>query len=190
MKRRRTVDKGSELFRNYVSGDESAVRELILLYKDSLIFFVNRYVRDLSCAEELAEDSFVELILHKDRFNFKYSVKTYLYTIGRNKALNYLKHLARRKTQSLDECEYGVSDGEELEERVIKNERQRTVNACLERINPDYRTVLYLVYFENLQTEECMRVMKKSKKQIENLLYRGKEALKKELGKEGISDEI
>ncbi len=184
------MDKGNELFRNYVSGDDGAVRELILLYKDSLIFFINRYVRNISCAEELAEDSFVELILHKERFNFKYNVKTYLYTIGRNKALNYLKKIARRKTESISDCEYALADEEELEERILADERKKAVNTCLSRINPDYRTVLYLVYFEQMQTEECMRVMHKTRKQIENLLYRGKEALKKELGKEGICDEI
>ena len=64
------MDKGNELFRSYVSGDEQSFRELVWLYKDSLIFFINRYVRNLSCAEEIAEDSFVELLLHKDRFNF------------------------------------------------------------------------------------------------------------------------
>jgi len=175
------VDKENELFRNYVSGDEGAVRELILLYKDSLIFFINRYVRNLSCAEEIAEDSFVELILRKDRFNFKYSVKTYLYTIGRNKALNYLKSSRAKKTESLSAVEYAVSDEAELEEKVLANERKRVLNTCLSRINPDYRTALYLVYFEQMRTEECSRVMHKTKKQVENLLYRGKEALKKSL---------
>lgn len=184
------MDRGNELFRSYISGDDGAVRELVLLYKDSLIFFVNRYVRNLSCAEEIAEDSFVELLLHKERFNFKYNVKTYLYTIGRNKALNHLKKLARRKTESITGLEYALADADELEERVLTNERKKIVNECLLRINPDYRTVLYLVYFEQMQTDECMRVMKKSRKQIENLLYRGKEALKKELVKEGIADEI
>ncbi len=184
------MDKGNELFRNYVSGDEGAVRELILLYKDSLIFFINRYVANLSCAEEIAEDSFVELILHKERFNFKYSVKTYLYTIGRNKALNHLKKLSRRRTESINDFEYTLSEEEDLERKVLENERKKILNICLERITPDYRTALYLVYFEQMSTDDCMRVMKKSRKQIENLLYRGKEALKRELGKEGISDEI
>ena len=184
------MEKANELFRKYVSGDDDAVRELILLCKDGLIYFLNRYVHDLSVAEELAEDSFVELIIHKERFNFRYSVKTYLYTIGRNKALNHLKRLSRRGAQSLSDFEYAVSDGEALEDKVIKSERDKIINACLERINSDYRTVLYLAYFEQMPICECMRVMKKTKKQIENLLYRGKEALKKELGKEGISDEI
>lgn len=184
------MDKGNELFRSYVSGDEQSFRELVLLYKDSLIFFINRYVRNLSCAEEIAEDSFVELLLHKDRFNFKYSVKTYLYTIGRNMALNHLKKLSRRRTESINGLEYTLADEEELESKVLENETKKAVNACLMRINPDYRTVLYLVYFEQMDTDGCMRVMKKSRKQIENLLYRGKEALRKELGKEGIGDEI
>ena len=46
------------------------------------------------------------------------------------------------------------------------------------------RLAVHLVYFEELSYEEAARVMKKSKKQIDNLLYRAKSFLRSELGKE------
>lgn len=44
---------------------------------------------------------------------------------------------------------------------------------------------MYLTVFEELTNEEAARVMKKNKRQIENLVYRAKKALKSELEKEG-----
>ena len=46
------------------------------------------------------------------------------------------------------------------------------------------RLAVHLVYFEELSYEEAARVMKKNKKQIDNLLYRAKSLLRSELGKE------
>ena len=40
------------------------------------------------------------------------------------------------------------------------------------------RTVVYLIYFENMSYDEAARVMKKSKKQVDNLLYRAKNQLR------------
>ena len=45
--------------------------------------------------------------------------------------------------------------------------------------------ILYLVYFENFSNEQAAKVMKKSKRQVENLIYRAKQSLKTELDKEG-----
>ena len=59
----------------------------------------------------------------------------------------------------------------------------------METLNPDYRQVLYLTYFEELSNSEAARVMKKSCRQIENLLYRAKQALRSKLEKEGFEYE-
>lgn len=49
--------------------------------------------------------------------------------------------------------------------------------------------MLYLTYFEDFDNSETAEIMKKSKRQIENLLYRAKGALKSELEKEGFEYE-
>jgi RNA polymerase sigma-70 factor (ECF subfamily) len=59
------------------------------------------------------------------------------------------------------------------------------VHEALKRLNKEYRQVLVLVYFEDFQNEQVASIMGKSKKQIENLVYRAKLSLKSELEKEG-----
>ena len=56
----------------------------------------------------------------------------------------------------------------------------------MERLNPDYRQALYLVYFEQLHHAEAAVIMGKSEKQIADLVYRGKKSLRKRLEEEGV----
>ena len=53
------------------------------------------------------------------------------------------------------------------------------------KLNPDYRQVLYLVYFEEFTNTETAKIMKKSERQVRNLLYRSKVTLKEILLREG-----
>lgn len=181
------VPTGNELFRAYLDGDDHAFDCIIKEYRENLIFFVMRYVRSVSVAEEIAQDAFVELLIHKHRYNFSCSLKTYLFTIAKNKAINYLR---RRKFVSDDEIDPNTeSDERTLAEHIIKNEEKEKLYKVLNRLNDDYRSALYLVYIEDLSYEEAGRVMGKNKKQIENLVFRARASARKELEKEGVYGE-
>lgn len=56
-------------------------------------------------------------------------------------------------------------------------------------INPEYREVLHLLYFEDMSYDEAAAVLKKNNKQIKNLVYRAKKSLKIALEKEGFNYE-
>ncbi len=177
------MDNGESSYRRFLDGDESAFREILDLYSENLIFFINRYVNNISVAQELSEDVFVEILLHKRRYNFKTSLKTYLFTIGRNKAVSYVRRCARKPEYAYEYIE-NEADRKNLEDEFIKKEQERELHEALNRLNSDYRTVLHLIYFENMSTDEAAAIMKKNKKQIENLLYRAKQTLRKELESE------
>ena len=177
------MDNGESSYRRFLDGDESAFGELLDMYSENLIFFINRYVGNIAVAQELSEDVFVELLIHKRRYNFKTSLKTYVFTIARNKAVSYLRKCSRRP-----ECTYeyieNKADRRNLEDEFLKKERDRKLHAAIDTLNEDYKTVLHLIYFENMSYEQAGAVMKKNKKQIENLVYRARQALKKTLEKE------
>ena len=177
------MDNGESSYRRFLDGDESAFGEILDMYSENLIFFINRYVNNVAVAQELSEDVFVEILLHKRRYNFKTSLKTYLFTIGRNKAVSYLRRCARRP-----ECAYeyieNEADRRSLEDEFLKKERDKKLHNAIDNLNEDYKTVLHLIYFEDMSYEQAGTVMKKNKKQIENLVYRARQALKKTLEKE------
>lgn len=77
------------------------------------------------------------------------------------------------------------SEQETLEGMVIADARKKAVNDALSKLPEDMRAVIHLVYFEDLSYDEAARVMKKNRKQIDNLLYRGKKELRIILGEDG-----
>jgi RNA polymerase sigma factor, sigma-70 family len=181
------MDSGTEAFRRYLQGEPAAFDEVMELYRENLIFFLCRFVPDLHTAEDLAEDAFVELLLHPHRFRFTVSLKTYLFAIGRNKALTWRKK-ARRCNEALPE-DLACPEAEQPETLFLRGEQKQQISRALALMNGDYRTALHLLYFEQLSYAEIGRVMHRSSKQVENLVYRGRLALKKQLEKEGFQNE-
>lgn len=168
------MDNG-EGYRRFLEGDQSALDDILELYQNSLIFFVHGIVKNWAAAEDIAADAFAALVLHPKRYNFRTSLKTYLFMLARSRALDWLRRQARRPLAELRETDAVTA---ELEEEVLANEEHRLLHAALARLNPDYQTALHLVYFENLSYRQTAKVMKKSEKQLENLVYRAKKALR------------
>jgi RNA polymerase sigma-70 factor (ECF subfamily) len=151
--------------------------------REPLIFCISRYTGDIETAEDLAEDVFVELIIHPGRYGFRSSFKTYIFAIGRNKAVDYIRKRSRLSLVSEENLEE-TADLRTLEEHVIKGEANLQLSRALNQINEDYRTALHLVYLEDMSYDEAGRIMKKTRKQVENLVYRGKKAVRAVLEKE------
>ena len=144
------MDIGEVNWRLFLDGDESGLVELIRIYKDGLILYLNTYVANLTVAEELCEDTFVRLGVNRPRYSGKASFKTWLYTIARNIAVDHLRASARKNTVPLDECLELCDDGPSLAESYIKQEDKLTVHRTMARLKPEHRQVLWLVYFEDL----------------------------------------
>ena len=178
------MDNGASSYRRFLDGDESAVDEIMGELFFPLVFFVNRYVQDLPAAEDVAMEAMTELFVHKHRYNFRVSLKTYLFLLGKSRALNWLKHRRRLGETDLEEASEDPEQ-EELEQRALDSERKRVVNAALAQLPEDMRMAVHLVFFEELSYEETARIMKKNRKQVDNLLYRAKKALRSILGEEG-----
>ncbi len=179
------MDNGESSYRRFLNGDESAFDDIMKELFDPLVFFINRYVQDVHAAEDIAIDVFSELVVNKHRYNFKVSLKTYLFMLGRSRALNYIKHRKVLNFVELDEEQSRAEDEHTLEESVLADERKKAVSGALAKLPDDMRVAVHLIYFENLSYDESAKIMKKNRKQVDNLLYRAKGQLRTILGKDG-----
>ena len=171
------MDNGESSYRRFLEGDRDAFDSVLEIYFDNLTFFINRYVHDVHTAEDIAIDSLLELIVHPKRYNFKVSLKTYLFTIGRNKAINYIRRCGRIAFTELNDTDL-LSDYKSLEDDVIEDERWQRVSRAVEKLPEPMRAAVHLVYFEEMSYADAAKIMKKSEKQVDNLLYRAKGILK------------
>ncbi len=180
------MDNGASSYRRFRDGgDETGLVEIIRQYRDGLIFYLHSFVADLNIAEELAEDVFVLLGTKKPKDNGKGSFKTWLYTIGRNRALNYLKKRKHHPEVPIDECPEIADDSFVLEKMHVREERKLQLHRAMQKLKPEYRQIIWLIYFEDFSTKDAAAVMKKSVHNTETLVYRARKSLKLQLEKEG-----
>lgn len=182
------MDIGASSYRLYLEGDEGAFEAIVKEYRDPLTFFINGYVRDIFAAEDIAIDVFAYVAVNTRRYNFSVSFKTYLFMLGRSRAIDYIRRRKRSGTVSLDTATE-ITDGESVEERYLRDEKYKKLYLALDRLPEKMRTAVYLIYFEELSYTEAAKVMKMNKKQIDNLLYRAKAMLRNVLGEEGSLNE-
>ena len=102
-------------------------------------------------------------------------------------ALRTLTKQRERSCFSLDALTQEPEARELVEELAETNERAQTLRACMAELHADYREALFLVYFEGLSHAETAAVMGRREKQVADLVYRGKNALRKRLEQEGIT---
>ncbi len=179
------MDNGANSYHRFLGGDENGMIEIIRDYKDGLILYLNSFTQNIHTAEELMEETFVKIVVKKPGFSGRYSFKTWLYTIGRNTAIDYLRHNAKVIPISISELQNRTNDEESLEQDYLREEQKIFVHRAMSRLKPTYRQALFLSFFEEFSNAEIAAVMKKSKRQVENLFYRAKAALKSELDQEG-----
>lgn len=175
--------RGEDSYRRYLDGDESAFEELVELYFGELMLFANGYVRDMHASEDIALDALLELMIHPGRYSFRSSLKTYLFAVARHKALDRLRKLSRERSVPIDEARGLGADT--LSREVLGNELRRSVLSAVDGLPPDMRAAVYLVYIEGMSYDEAGRVLKKTRKQVDNLLTKAKRRLKELLGEEG-----
>lgn len=169
-------------YQSFLEGDGNGFENLVLTHKDHLIYFINRYVKNIDYAEDIAQDSFVEVYVHKERYRIGQGFKTYLYTIGRNKAVDFIRKNQRHMFVSEIP---DTTDEKTLEQIVLQKEDNIHIHTLIEKLKPDYRDVLYLIDFEELSYAQAAKVMNKSESQIKILIFRARKALRKLLEREG-----
>ena len=164
-----------ELYRDYfIHGNSDALQCLVERYSDSLTFFLKGIVKTHEDAEDLMIETFAQLLSRDRHFHGKSSFKTWLFAIGRNQALKFLRH---NRFIRMDEVT--SSQVPSPEEFIVHQEQHKEILTALLKLPDDYREVLFLIYVEDLRYEDAAKIMHKNVKQITNLAYRGKQMLKK-----------
>jgi len=182
------MDINNSTYKDFYRQKEDAVLELVTKHRYPLIYFIIGYVKNYTVAEDIAGEAFVKLMIHKHKIKNCSLFKTYLFAIAKNLSLDYLRKNKREKEYI---SQNSLSEEENLnpEDVLCQNEKQREIIKCIEKLKDDYRSVLYLHYFEKLDISNISKIMKKNKKQIYNLLLRSKKALEPLLQEEGINYE-
>lgn len=180
---------GADSYRRFLCGDKEAITEIVEAYRAGLEYFLLSVTGDEDIAEELTQDTFVYLFVKKPKYRNVASFKTWLYTIGKHRAYKYIKKCSRCVPLELNYSSLFSEDIRTLEEKYFSDMEKLSVLDAMGKLRSEYREILWLTYFEELSNKECAEIMKKSVHNIEVLVSRARQALKKLLQEEGYTYE-
>lgn len=156
------------LIAEYLEGDERALNVLVDRYLKDVYNFAFRLTNDKQAAEDIAQESFIKAWKHMRRYREGANFKTWIFSITRNTAIDWLRQKKELVLSSFENEEGDntllatIQDQNPLpDELVARAEDARFVEGLLEDLNPHYREVLMLRYSSNLTFEEIGDILKK-----------------------------
>lgn len=175
------MEDDKKLYKSFLNGDQKSFELIMDKYMENLIYFIYGFVKRIDVAEDLAQDVFVYILMNKEKYDLQYSLKTYLYTIAKCRALNYVKR--ERKITYLNESEYFFTE-EEIEDIVFDKEKSKKIKLAIDKLPAPQNRIIYLADIEEMSYKEISKVLDLSMSQVKTLIHRGRKKLKKILEKE------
>ena len=172
------------LYAQYLSGDASAGDQLMLWHGNALTAYLAAFLHNDQDAEDLMLDCFSVILVNKPTIR-EGNFRAYLFRTARNKANRLWRLRFKRQEFSLDE-NLAAAVGSP-EDDAWKKDRNVILERCLNRIAPQYREALYLVYDQELTYAQAADIIGCGTKRVEDLLRNGKKRLQAELEKEGVT---
>lgn len=161
-----------DLLLRFSQGQEEAFGTLIRRYERELYGYLRRYLGDGSLAEDVFQNTFLQLYLKSSQYEPGRPVRPWLYTIATHQAIDALRRNGRHQAVSLDVQREAAGDGETqslmelLESReegpadlAYGQERRERVRGSVEQLPDFLRQVLVMAYYQGLKYREIADIL-------------------------------
>ncbi|MFW5442805.1 MAG: RNA polymerase sigma factor RpoE [Methylococcaceae bacterium] len=178
-----------ELVLRVQQGDKSAYDLLVIKYQHRIIQLVNRYVKDPSEAQDVAQESFIKAYRALGNFRGDSAFYTWLYRIAINTAKNYLVSRSRRYS----DYHVDVQDAEQVENApqlkametpeylLINDEIVSVIKSAIEKLPEEMKIAIMLREFEGMSYEEIAQTMDCPVGTVRSRIFRAREAIDEKL---------
>ena len=159
------------LLQEYLHGKSGSFELLVRRHASELFQFVSRFTGDSVTAEDVVQESFLQVHLSANQFDPQRRFKPWLFTIAANKARDQLRRRTRRREVASDahlddDKESGrrfvqllSADVESPDEELLADEKRRMVRQTLAEMPEKLREVLVLGYFHRFPYKDIGDVM-------------------------------
>ncbi|MGZ8136802.1 MAG: RNA polymerase sigma factor RpoE [Methylococcaceae bacterium] len=178
-----------ELVLRVQQGDKKAYDMLVIKYQHKIIQLVNRYVKDPSESQDVAQEAFIKAYRALGNFRGDSAFYTWLYRIAINTAKNHLVAKSRRNFHS----EVDIQDAEQIEnapqlqgmetpEGLLLNEEIiATIKSAIDNLPEEMRMAIMLREFEGMSYEEIAEAMSCPVGTVRSRIFRAREAIDSKL---------
>jgi len=174
-------------------GREPAFRELVRRYERPVFSLVFRMVRDRETAEDLAQDAFIKVLNHIDKYSPEFKFSSWLFKIANNVAIDHLRR-RRLDTISMDGSPHATTASEveasslELradQETALEEMEAKELGSAIERaigaLRPEYRACIMLRHVEGRSYEEIAATLDLPLGTVKTYIHRARHELRKTL---------
>src|SRR5437867_2332090 len=179
-----------DLMARVAEEDERAFSELVRRYQGRVTNLVSRVLNDRECADDLAQEVFVRVFVHRRNYRRGSKLSTWVFTIAANLAKNEIRRRVRRRNWfSLDALQEAFKDGAMLfadptegRERLLEREQlQEAVGRAIATVPEKYRLALVFRDIEGLSYEEIAQVLGIPGGTVRSRINRARSMLKRKL---------
>jgi RNA polymerase sigma-70 factor, ECF subfamily len=162
-----------KLLLGYRSKRESGVfEELVHRYEKELYGYLRHYLGDAEMAEDVFQQTFLQVHLKCDQFEPGRKVRPWLYTVAKNQAIDYQRRNRRNRMSSLDRVAGGNPDGQASTlvemlggpdggpaDNAEAAEQYDALRRAVDALPETSRQAVMLVYFQGLKYREAAQVL-------------------------------
>lgn len=152
--KRRELDKA--LIAGVAQGNKGAMNEIYKAYAPALNGFIRLFLADPNDVADITHDTMLEVWRKADRFEGRSSLKTWIFSIAKNKSIDRNRKHARLKYS--DEPIEIKDDALNAAELVNLSQKASTVRQAVAQLKPDHRRVIHLSFFEDLTYKEIAEI--------------------------------
>jgi RNA polymerase sigma-70 factor, ECF subfamily len=161
----------AQLIEHYISGDESAFRELVGRYKDSLFTFLHRYLNKQEVVEDIFQETFLQFIISRDNYDMNRPLRPWLFTIAVNKARDVIRKLKITREIPIGMIEHSeemsfndvldviTSDNSTPTSELEKSENAIRVQEIISIMPVKLREILLLAYFNGFTYRQISEML-------------------------------
>ena len=187
-------DPDVQLMLRVVGGDHQAFEQLVARYQDRMVGFFFHLLHDRTTAEDLAQDVFLRVFRHRERYEARARFSTWPFRSAHNLACNQKRGAVRRREIPIapgsDAYDF-QPQGQILAEksallptrRLDSQEMRDIVRNALDDLGERQKTAVLLHKFEGMSYEEIGEVMGLGTVAVKSLLARARVRLKEVLEK-------
>ncbi|MEP7382840.1 MAG: sigma-70 family RNA polymerase sigma factor [Gemmatimonadota bacterium] len=180
-------------------GRETAYRELVQRYERPVFSLIFRMVRDREVAEDLAQETFIKVLNHIDKYRPEFKLSSWLFKIANNVAIDFLRKRQldtisidgsphARSAAEVDATSFDVVARQEsaLDEMEAK-ELGTAIERAIQQLRPEYRACIMLRHVEGRSYEEIAATLDLPLGTVKTYIHRARHQLRDAL--EGLRDD-
>ncbi len=159
-------------------GDEVAFRKLFDNYRDKIFFIAFKITRDESSSEDVVQEVFIKLWLHRQTLRELESFAAYLNTITRNHIFSQLRKLATEEVYIRELMNSYHPGSKDAEDAILYNELKKMLDTAVAHLPPQQKKVYHLGKIEGKKYDEIAALLNISKDTVKEHMAKASASVK------------